>query len=471
MPNKKIFILLPDGIGLRNFAFSNFYKIGLEKNFDIRYWNNTPFDLTSLDFDEIKIHGAKSNLLTDSYKNARKHIELNLSIKAQKDTVYDTYRFPFTYNKIRPALKNLAAKFLIATHSSYRGLEKIRKKIKNLESSTPYYNTCIEILQKEKPDFVFCTNQRPVLAIAPLLAAKKLGIPTATFIFSWDNVPKATMVVETDFYFVWSEHMKKELLQYYPYIKESQVFITGTPQFEFHFDKLKLISKEEFFKEHQLDLDKKYICYSGDDITTCPDDPQYLNDVAKAVRKLNSQGNSLGIIFRRCPVDFSDRYDFILEKNKDIITPIAPLWQKIGEGWNTVLPTRGDNLLQVNTICHTEMVINLGSSMVFDYACFKKPCAFVNYDVSNKIDKKWSVSKIYNYIHFRSMTDKKAVIWLNSKDEIADKIKLSLEQKNEIVNNAQNWFKIINQDPPEDASIRIWENIEAILSKKHNEKN
>jgi hypothetical protein len=35
-----------------------------------------------------------------------------------------------------------------------------------------------------------------------LLAAQQLGIPTATFIFSWDNLPKATMVVETDYYFV-----------------------------------------------------------------------------------------------------------------------------------------------------------------------------------------------------------------------------------------------------------------------------
>lgn len=64
------------------------------------------------------------------------------------------------------------------------------------------------------------------------------------------------------------------------------------------------------------------------------------------------------------------------------------------------------------------------------------------------------------------MPDKKAVIWLNSTDEIADKIKLGLEQKNEIVNSAQNWFKIINQDHPEDASIRIWENIEAILNQR-----
>ncbi|HTG66752.1 MAG TPA: hypothetical protein VL859_10290 [Flavobacterium sp.] len=464
MPNKKIFILLPDGIGLRNFAFSNFYKIGLEKNFEIMYWNNTPFDLTKLGFNEIKINQAKSNPLTDSYKNARKHIELNLSVKAEKDSVYDTYRFPFSYKKLKPALKNLLSQLLIATHSSPKGLEKVREKIIKLESSTSYFDHCLEALQKEEPDFVFCTNQRPVLAITPLLAAKKLEIPTATFIFSWDNLPKATMVVETDFYFVWSEHMKKELLHYYPYVKEEQVFITGTPQFESHFDKDKLVAKEQFYKEHQLDLDKKYICYSGDDITTCPDDPKYLDDVATAVRELNNQGKSLGILFRRCPVDFSNRYDLVLEKNKDIIAPIIPLWEKVGENWNTILPTQSDVELQINTIKHTEMVVNLGSSMVFDYVAHYKACAFINYDVRNKVDENWSVSKIYNYIHFRSMPNKQTVIWLNSSNEIADKIKNGLVGSDEIVENAQNWFQIIAGETPAQASENIWNAIDTIIN-------
>lgn len=464
--NFKIFILLPDGIGLRNFAFSNFHKIGLQKNFDITYWNNTPFDLETLGFNEIKIKKAKLNPLTDSYKNARKHIELNLNIKRENDPVYNAYRFPFSYKKLKSSLKNLFSRFLITFYSSDKGLEKVRKKIVKLESSTSYFNECLETLRNQKPDFVFCTNQRPVLAIAPLLAAKKLNIPTATFIFSWDNLPKATMVVETDFYFVWSEHMKKELLYYYPYINEKQIIITGTPQFENHFDSNLRISKEQFYKEHQLDLSKKYICYSGDDITTCPDDPQYLSDVAEAVRKLNIKGHSLGIILRRCPVDFSNRFDPVLGKYNDIITPITPLWKKIGEGWNTVLPTKADMILQTNTIQHTEMVINLGSSMVFDYAAYKKPCAFINYDVKVKVDKNWSVLKIYKYIHFRSMPNKDAVIWLDSANTIADKIEFGLEQKNEIVNNAQNWFGIINQNLPENASDRIWESIEAIISQR-----
>lgn len=464
MPQKKIFILLPDGIGLRNFAFSNFYQLGIDLDFDIHYWNNTPFDLTTLGFKEIKIKNAKSNPLADSYKNARKHIELNLNSRKENDKVYDTYRFPFSYKKIKSAIKSLVAQFLIATHSSEKGLNKIREKIKELERDTIYYQDCLETLKAAKPDLVFCTNQRPVLAIAPLLAAQELGIPTATFIFSWDNLPKATMVVETDFYFVWSQHMKNELLHYYPYIKPEQIFITGTPQFESHFDKQKFVNREVFFDQYKLDVKKKYICYSGDDFTTCPDDPQYLSDTADAIREMNTEGNSIGIIFRRCPVDFSNRYDFVLEKNKDIITPIAPLWKKVGEEWNTILPTKEDLELQINTIEHTEMVVNLGSSMVFDYAAHQKPCAFINYDVPNKIDQNWSVSKIYKYVHFRSMPNKNAVLWLNTSDEIKDKIKLGLEQPKETIDNAQKWFEIINQHPPENVSVQIWKAIKIIVN-------
>jgi hypothetical protein len=463
MSNKKIFILLPDGVGLRHFAYNNFFTIGKKKGLSITYWNNTPFDLASLGYQEIKIKSAKASPLADIYKNARKHIELNLNIKKRRDTVYDTYRFPFTYKTIKSSIKSSASKLLIAFYSSNKGLVHIRESIKKKERTTVYYNECSQTLKNERPAMVFCTNQRPVLAIAPLLAAQDLGIPTATFIFSWDNLPKATMVVETDYYFVWSDYMKKELINYYPYIQDNQIFVTGTPQFEPHFNLDKIVSKEDFFGIHQLDFNKNYICYSGDDITTCPDDPQYLSDVATAVRQLNREGHSLGIIFRRCPVDFSNRFDQVLQNNKDVITPIAPKWKKTGEGWNAILPSQADLDLQINTVYHTEMVINLGSSMVFDYVAHKKPCAFINYDVTKKVVEDWSVSKIYNYVHFRSIPNKKSVIWLNSKDEIASKIENALRDSQIIINHAEDWFKVINQHPPEEASQRILTAIKDIV--------
>jgi hypothetical protein len=463
MQKNKIFILLPDGIGLRNFAYTNFYEIGIQNDFEIIYWNNTSFNLNELGFSEIKIKNAKTNLLTDIYKNARKEIELNGNKRHSKDSVYDDYKFPYSYKTFKLAAKSLFTKAISKIYASPKGLQKVRQKIKKLERKTNYYNSCLQTLKNEKPDFVFCTNQRPITGIAPILAARDLGIPTATFIFSWDNLPKATMVLDTDFYFVWSDFMQKELLFYYPYINKNQVLVTGTPQFENHFKKNNIISRDEFFNNHHLDANKKYICYSGDDITTCPDDSQYLEDVAVAIQKLNENGHDLGIIFRRCPVDFSNRFDVVLEKFQEIITPIAPKWERKGEMWNTILPTAKDILLLSNTIAHTEFVINLGSSMVFDYASQNKPCFFINYDVKNKLLKNWSVKKIYNYVHFRSMPSKNAVIWLNNSDEIADKIEKTLINSTDVVENAKDWFKIINKPMPELASFRIWGDIKNIL--------
>jgi hypothetical protein len=465
MRNNKLFILLPDGVGLRNFAFTNFHKNAKERGLDVVFWNNTPFDLTSLAFKEIRIRHAKAHPITNLLKIAQTRIELALSIKKSKDLVYNSYKFPFSYKGLKNILKNLYINLLIFRYNSEKGLSTIREKIAQNERKTKFYFDSLNTLKAENPAIVFCTNQRITLAVAPILAAQDLGIPTATVIYSWDNLPKATKIVETDFYFVWSDHMKQELIYYYPHIKDEQIIITGTPQFESHYDGSLLLSKEDFFNQYGLDFNKKYICFSGDDVVSSPHDPVYLEDTATAIRALNKHGHQLGILFRRCPVDFSNRFDSVLENNKDVITSIAPKWEKIAEGWDTILPTKEDLILQMNTIFHTELVVNLGSSMVFDFVAFGKPCAYFNYNVVNELYKDWSAEKVYNFMHFRSMPNPKAVFWINGAHEINNLIQKMLgESRKETVDNAQLWFEKINQHPAKDASIRMYNAIENIMA-------
>lgn len=460
MKKKKVFVLLPDGVGLRNFAYSKFYEIG-KQFYDISFWNNTPFNLSDLNYKEIKFNKPEIHSLTDVLKNGLIQASLTKNRKTEQDTVYDTYRFPTAKKGLKNTIKNSIVSFLNSSFSNQKGILKLRNLINSLERKTTYYKNCKATLEKEKPDFIFCTNQRPIVAVAPLLAAKDLNIPTVTFIFSWDNLPKATMVVQTDYYFVWSEHMKNELMHYHPEINSNQILITGTPQFEAHFDNSIYQEKETFFKEHNLDLNKKYICYSGDDITTCPDDEKYLRDVALAVVALNKKGHNLGLIFRRCPVDFSTRYDAVLQEFKDVIVPVNPAWIKIGEGWNTVLPTINDNQVLINTIKHSELVINLGSSMVFDFAVFNKPCFYINYDVPNKLIFDWSVKKIYSFVHFRSMPNKNAVVWVNSPSDYEKLIEENLNKN--CSEDAYKWFEKITEQPADKASERIWNAINTFI--------
>ena len=454
MKKKKIFILLPDGVGLRNFAFTSFVEIGKQKGWEVVFWNQTSFDLSELGFKEIRLTG-NPRAKTDLLKRAKINAELDHFTDKFREPVYQTYKFPSSNIGLKKTVKNGIVSFYKEKYKGEKGLHKLRNKLKASEKKGPLYKHCKEILEKEKPDYVFCTNQRPVTAIAPLTAAEDLGIPTGTFIFSWDNLPKATMVVETDHYFVWSEYMKNELQKYYPFIPAENIHITGSPQFEPHFDESLRKSREVFFKENNLDLRKDYLCFSGDDVTTCPDDHQYLQDMAEAVENLNQEGHKLGIIFRRSPVDLSGRYDKVLEKYSEIITPIAPKWKKAGDNWNAILPTKADLEFQVNTILHSKAVVNLASSMVFDFAIFDKPCLYLNYEVDNKQDNDWNPRKVYNFIHFRSMPSQNSVIWLNTKKEIEAKLKLALNDTSQIVSEAKHWFERINLQPAEKASERI----------------
>ena len=433
--------------------YTQFAQLAAKEGIELIYWNNTPLNLEKLGHQEIPFPKVALHWRTDALKNAIKHNELNKFKNESNNPIFDAYKFAWNTGGLKNKVKTFIAKRYLKKTPTNSYIQRLREKLKRQEKSTTYYKTCFNTIKEIQPDLVFCASQRPVAAVAPLEAAKALNITTACAIFSWDNLPKATLVAEADHYLVWSEYMKEELENYYPFTSSSKTHITGTPQFENHYNPEILLDKNTFFKEHGLDPEKKYICFSGDDVTTSPYDPQYLNDVAEAVISYNStRKEKLGIIFRRCPVDFSGRYDHV---HSAIIKPIAPLWDSVGGNWDKKVPTKEDLILQATIAHHTELVINVGSSMIFDYAAHDTPCAYLNYNPEGSNTSIKDIHKIYRYIHFQSMPDKRAVIWLNAKESIHDQLVLALE-KNEIdLDYAQNWFKKIVHHPAEGASQRI----------------
>ncbi|WP_431471353.1 UDP-glycosyltransferase [Nonlabens sp. SCSIO 43208] len=463
--SKKVWILFPDGVGLRNFAFTNFKNIGDKLGYDITYWNNSVFDLEKeFGFAQINIPSTKIHPKTPVINHARKRVELALSRKRDNDNVYSTYRFPLKWNSLKNCVKSSFVKFHEIFSSTDSGWENLKNKMYEAERSTNRYKVLKEQLTKHKPDLVFCTTQRATQGIAPVLAAQDLGIPTACWVYSWDNLPKGMSTIETDYYFVWSELMKEQLLHYYPKIKSNQVYVTGTPQFEPHYSKELYISREQFLSEHNLDKNKEYICFSGDDTTTSPLDHLYLRDTAIAVKNLNARGYNLGIIFRPVPVDDSNRYDEVLKEHVDVITTIKPLWKPMGNSWNQMMPTKDDFALLVNTCRHCELVVNICSSMVFDFVIHGKPTIYPNYEQPELKKGIRDIGQNYKYVHFRTMPDT-AVVWAHKKADIETGIKHLLENVVNPVQDCKKWYGVINHPKqPELASERIWDGIGQILN-------
>ncbi len=399
---KKIFLLIPDGVSMRNFVYTGFYPLA-KKKFGIHLWNLTDFSIHStFGYNEIKISNPRLHPLTDIVKNAKIRSELKYFARKFDDEVFLSYIFKKQYNSVRSFVKNTFTDFIEFFSKSPQTISRLYYLMEFLETKTPYYDQLLTHLKTHKPDFVLVASQRTSHSIAAVRAAKKLKIPTGTFIFSWDNLPKATLLIRSDYYFVWSEYMKQELLKYYPFISEEQILVTGTPQFEPHYDKSKVLDKTSFFEKYNLDVNKEYICFSGDDITTSPYDEYYLDDLAESIKQINNQSEKiqLGIIYRPAPTDISGRADRIIEKHEDIIRKIPPLWEAKGKNWNQIMPLPEDLSLLANIARHSKLIVNVGSSMVFDGIIHNTPTAYINYNHSKVDTTLWKAENIYRFIRF-----------------------------------------------------------------------
>jgi hypothetical protein len=461
----KLLLLIPDGVGVRNFIYTDFIDIATNGGHEIVVWAESDI------FNFINTSSVVRIVLSDlpytdkwaeAFRQAWQKGMLKYQAKKFNDDTYLKYIQKSRYSKFSSRVKDLLSSIFIMGPTSYKCLKSFKKKYIERATCLPYYRKCLDQLRIIKPDVLFCTHQRAINAIAPLIAARSLKIATACFIYSWDNLPKATMFIEADNYLVWSEHMKRELILYHPEVEEKNIHVTGTPQFTPYFDESLRLSREEFARRYKLNPNNSWICYSGDDIRTSPYDPVYLGHLADAVKRLNNHSQrNIHIIFRRCPTDKSNRFDEILEQHSDLITAIDPLWDSINDdfGWNKIIPRKEDVALLVNTALHSDMVINVGSTMAFDFNIHNKPALFINY---NAIDNKhWDIHKIYQFTHFRSMNDLTPVIWVNSKNDWSKSIKEAYLNK-QVISDCYTWHSRIAMHPLANSNERIINALEKI---------
>lgn len=292
-----------------------------------------------------------------------------------------------------------------------------------------------------------------------MLAAKELGIPSAVFIYSWDNLPKGRMAVYADNYVVWSEHMKKELLGYYPDVSPERVRVVGTPQFENYFNASLRLSREEFYGGLGLDLKRPLVCFSGNDITS-PFDPQFLEDLASALLAVPLPERPQ-ILFRRSPVDTTDRFDEVLRRHPEIAVS-DPRWQRVRDGeWSQLVPTEEDGALLVNVVVHSDAVVNVGSTMGMDFAIFDKPAVYIDYNPAG-MEKIWNIHDVYRLPHFAPVIALQPVHWARSREELGPVVMHALRNREEKKGARRAWLEMIVQGPLDQASGRFASELERI---------
>jgi len=275
----------------------------------------------------------------------------------------------------------------------------------------------VEMIKAWEIDVILCAHQRPTNILPVVLAAKRLSIPTATFIFSWDNLStKGRIAAPFDHYFVWSDQMAEELLRFYPDVGSDRTHVVGSPQFEPYSDASLVWSRERFHDELGLDPDRPTICFSGGDTGTCPEDPEHLRILCELIRDGDIAGNPQ-VVLRPAPVDTSDRYDDVLHEFPVVLS--RPLWHDLGGGWESVVPTPNDIELLVNLTKYADLNVNMASTMTLDFSLHDTPVVNLGFNVD---PSRGRVSEYYCFDHYRPVVEFGAARVASGRCELADAV-------------------------------------------------
>jgi hypothetical protein len=457
----KIALVITDGVGFRNFVLSDFLNEASKAFDEIVVFSGLPkssfenFTLSNCIIEELEDFREKPKTWFFRKLKEIAHLQLH---KNNNFGISDNLKSNYPKQNTK---KGILTKFIFAWtyffNSEYwiNTYWKLQKASLIKSKVTKGY---IELLKKYNPDTLFFTHQRPAYVAPITVAAESLKIKTTTFIFSWDNLAsKGRMGGDFDAYFVWSDLMKKELLEFYTRLKENQIEIVGTPQFEPYVLEKYQVDKTTFIKKFDLDSNKRIICYSCADSSIGGNDDIHIRAIWNYILK----HQDLQLIVRTSPAEDGSRFQ-TLKKDIPQIKWNIPKWKQTrrihAESWSQRLPTVEDVIDLKSMLSFSDVNVNMLSTMSLDFMIFNKPV--VNTVFGNKENGLFDDQRFLDYVHYKYMIDSKAVVIAKNENELHQGLDEALNAPQKWHENMKNILDLEIGKPIKGTSKRI---VEALL--------
>jgi hypothetical protein len=394
---KKLGIVITDGVGFRNFVMSDFLTEAILQFDTIIIYSGLPISAypavlpSGVTIKELDVFvEGKWTWFFRKWKELA-HLHQFKSFYGMKDNLHSGY--PKT-NSVRSLLVKIIYFFTQTVHSSASILfaEKLQFLSFSKHTITKDY---LQLIQEDQPSHVFFTS-------------------------------KGRMLGTFDYFLVWSDLMKKELLYFYPNVKEEQVTVVGTPQFEpYVMDKYKT-EKQDFYTKFALEGNQKIICFSCADASIGANDPIVIRTIANAIRE-NKMGFPCQFLVRTSPAEGPERFAAIQKDFPEIIWN-SPKWiltrENHAESWSQRIPSEEDIKDLRSLLEYVDLNINMCSTMSLDFMLFDKPV--INTVFGNPENGLYDDQRFLGYDHFKKVVDSQSVTIAKNPTELIDQIQEAL---------------------------------------------
>lgn len=259
-----------------------------------------------------------------------------------------------------------------------------------------------QVLERTAPSLVFNgSHVHSRVASSLLMASRRAGIPTAAFLFSWDNLTSQGRISPRyDSYLVWTEAIRRNLLEMYRSVDPDTVAVTGTPQFDFHFWPELAWSRADLCAAVGVDPQRPIVLYSTGMPNHMPGEPEIVEGLAA---RLAQDPRGPQLVVRRYAKDLSGRFDDLASRRPDIcIPPVA--WEP---AWLTPLPD--DTALWSNLLRHADVGVNVASTVSLELCMFDVPVVNIAFNPPSVPISVIDYARYYRFDHYAPVVASGAV--------------------------------------------------------------
>jgi hypothetical protein len=427
--NRARFLLLTSSLLVdRVILYTNLVET-LRQNGDVTIW------ATSAGNDQNSSIWNKTNVKVENFPEILPFREVPHNfLRRLNEFVWDyRFRVPSRMSMMRH-VRNKQQEFLIRVLKMpawflavLRTENLLENNVEKLLLSYPRSAEAEKRLKEMKPSVIITTGPFQYEQPAIFAAAKKLGIPTLAYIPSWDNITtKNRMLFKYDGYIVWSEQIKKELNEVYPYSKNQPVYVVGAPQYDIFKQSRFYQSREEFCDAQNLRADLPVIVYALGS-------PNFLKEHHGAIdfakRVFRGEFGKAQMLVRPHPIHDNAELREVFCK----FAPQVRLQQTPNAGRRLTERLQDEEQIVewVNTFRHADVVVNLSSTVTVDAAIFDRPVVNLDFDPQPGATDQELIKDInHKWNHFKPIAESGGVWLANDFDEAAHAVKTYLKNPN-----------------------------------------
>jgi hypothetical protein len=278
-----------------------------------------------------------------------------------------------------------------------------------------------DVFDRYRPTLVAVATPGLIFAEIPLLrTARRGGVPTMAVDLSWDNLTnKLFPIRRVDRLIVWNPTMQREAHDLHGY-RLKDIDIAGPPQFDEYFNGAPRSARTEFCRRVGLDSDRRLLTLTTIPAEAYPCHDLVIDRLLEAIRS-GAIRQPCDVLVRVHPRDDLRKYERYAATPHLVIEKPFRETARAGDG-HSVDVTADNTRHLADTMAHSDVVINVASTIAIEASIFDTPVVNIAFDQDDAETRPFLTSPLryYSYTHYQQIVRAGAVRIARSAIEMID---------------------------------------------------